>query len=110
MGDESWGSAVGDGVPVSAGADVSADQQVQQLAEEFGRGYNLSPQQSQLVQLAVAGLHRKEVAARLACSLKTIEGYWKRIYEKTGCASEAEVVSKFIREKLCAERSTANDT
>jgi DNA-binding CsgD family transcriptional regulator len=72
--------------------------EVEQLVELLVSGWGLSPRQLKLVKLSVAGLHRKETASRLACSLKTIEGYWKRIYEKTGCDSEAAVVARFIRE------------
>ena len=82
---------------------------IQQLAEDFGSEWNLSPRQRDVFKLAIAGVHRKESAALLACSLKTIEGYWKRIYEKTGCFSQAEVVAKFIREVLLADLVLAND-
>jgi hypothetical protein len=32
--------------------------------------------------------------------VKTIEGYWRRIHEKTGSNSDAQVVAKFIRRTL----------
>jgi DNA-binding NarL/FixJ family response regulator len=72
------------------------DREIERLVREFCDIWKLSPRQACLVELAVTGQHRKEAAHRLACSLKTVEGYWKRIYEKTQCQSQAEVVSKFI--------------
>jgi DNA-binding CsgD family transcriptional regulator len=74
----------------------ATDEQIRRLVECFGKDANLSPRQTELVRHAVIGQHRKESASQLACRLKTVEGYWKRIYAKTGCCSEAEVVAKFI--------------
>jgi DNA-binding CsgD family transcriptional regulator len=74
------------------------DQQLSRLVERFGKSSSLSPRQTELVRHAVKGIHRKESASQLDCRLKTIEGYWRRIYSKTGCCSEAEVVAKFILE------------
>jgi DNA-binding CsgD family transcriptional regulator len=74
----------------------ATDEQIRHLVECFARDASLSPRQTELVRHAVIGQHRKESASQLACQLKTVEGYWKRIYVKTGCCSEAEVVAKFI--------------
>jgi DNA-binding CsgD family transcriptional regulator len=79
-----------------SGALVNPDRELDRLVRDFSAEWRLSPKQTSLVGMAVAGHHRKEVAHRLACSLKTVEGYWKRIYEKTNSQSQAEVVSKFI--------------
>jgi DNA-binding NarL/FixJ family response regulator len=77
--------------------EMASDEEIQRLVGEFGVEVSLSPRQLEIVTLAVGGLARKEIAFRLGCSLKTIEGYWRRIYEKAGCRSDAEVVARFIR-------------
>jgi DNA-binding CsgD family transcriptional regulator len=79
---------------------LSADEEIEIMVEDFGRNTKLSPRQCEMVKLAVAGIERKESAFRLDCSLKTIEGYWRRIHEKTGCRSDSEVVAKFIRDSI----------
>jgi DNA-binding CsgD family transcriptional regulator len=75
-------------------------QRLARLVVEFGLRHELSARQTEMLQMAITGLHRKESAARMGCSCKTIEGYWRRIHEKTGCSSDAEVVARFIREAL----------
>ena len=82
--------------PLAAARDVK----LRSLVDHFGRVANLSPKQLEVVKLAVSGIHRKECAAQLSCSLKTIEGYWRRIFEKTQCRSDAEVVAMFIRQAV----------
>jgi DNA-binding CsgD family transcriptional regulator len=82
---------------------------IRTLVDHFGKLTRLSPRQLEVVNLAVTGVHRKQCAAQLACSLKTVEGYWQRIYEKTGCRSEAEVIATFIREAVRACQHQASD-
>ena len=64
---------------------------------DFARAHSLSPQQSALLRLSAMGVCRKEGAAQLVCSLKTVEEHWRRVYHKTGCTSEAQVVARFLR-------------
>jgi len=68
--------------------------------ERFGRCYGLSPQQLNLLHFAATGVARKESAARSGCSVKTVEEHWRRIYHKTGCASELQVVAILLRSIL----------
>jgi DNA-binding CsgD family transcriptional regulator len=75
---------------------AALEEQLRGFVERFGREKQLSPRQTELLRHAVIGTHRKESASQLACGVKTVEGYWRRIYAKTGCCSEAEVVAKFI--------------
>src|SRR4051812_17723285 len=71
-------------------------QLIRVLAQRYGDRMSLSPRQTNLIYFAITGMARKEAAAYLGCSLKTVEGYWKRIYQKCGCCSDAEVVARFI--------------
>jgi DNA-binding CsgD family transcriptional regulator len=86
--------------PAPAPAPAEPPHQIERLVARFGGRHVLSARQTEMIQMAIAGVHRKEIAARMGCSLKTIEGYWKRIHEKTACTSDAEVVARFIREAL----------
>ncbi len=64
--------------------------------EKFCAAHALSGRQAEIVRMALQGCNRKATAAEIGCSVKTVEGYWRRIYEKTGAGSEREVVSMFI--------------
>jgi DNA-binding NarL/FixJ family response regulator len=64
--------------------------------ERFARRYRLSPHQTAVVTFAAAGLCRKESADQMACSLKTVDEHWRRVYDKAGCASAPQVVAKLL--------------
>ena len=83
---------------------MSEEVVMRRLVDDFAQTSGLSPRQCEMIWLAVIGLCRKEAAVHLACSVKTVECYWKRIYEKTGCRSEAEVIAMFIRAALATFR------
>lgn len=70
---------------------------IRALAQRYGGMMSLSPRQTNLIYFAITGMSRKEAAAYLGCSVKTVEGYWRRIYQKCGCCSDAEVVARFIQ-------------
>jgi DNA-binding CsgD family transcriptional regulator len=79
---------------------TESEEMIRRLVDDFSQNSGLSPRQREILWLAIGGLHRKESAARLECSVKTVEGYWKRICEKTGCQCQAEVIAKFIHSTL----------
>lgn len=64
--------------------------------ESFSGFYRLSPQQTAVLGFAANGLCRKESASRMSCSLKTVDEHWRRVYAKTGCGSEPQVVAKLL--------------
>jgi DNA-binding NarL/FixJ family response regulator len=46
--------------------------------------------------LAAQGLSRREIAAQLVCSEKTVKNHLNRIYGKLGAANRAEAMSKWL--------------
>jgi DNA-binding NarL/FixJ family response regulator len=76
---------------------LTPDDALAGLVDRFSGLHRLSPQQATLLTFAVSGICRKQAAARLGSSLKTVEEHWRRIYAKVGCASESEVIARFLR-------------
>jgi DNA-binding CsgD family transcriptional regulator len=62
----------------------------------FAQQHGLSPQQAAVLRQSAIGLSRKEVAALMGVSPKTVEEHWRRIYGKTGCRSESRVVALLL--------------
>ncbi len=60
----------------------------------------LSPREREVVQLLAEGNSTKETAAKLNISVKTVETHRKRLMEKLGIASVAELTRYAIREKM----------
>jgi len=86
-------------VGFDAGATISNDLDRGALApfvERFGQSHGLSPQQVSLLNFAATGRARKESAALTGCSLKTVEEHWRRIFRKTGCTSDLQVVANLL--------------
>jgi DNA-binding CsgD family transcriptional regulator len=67
------------------------------LVKSFSRRHGLSDRQGQVLSLAAVGLARKEAAAVLSCSPKTVEEHWRRICHKTRCRSATEVLASLLR-------------
>lgn len=66
---------------------------------EAPRG-ELTKRQREIVCLVAQGWRTKEIAARLALSPRTVEAYRRRIAERLGGASLAEMVLYAVREGL----------
>jgi DNA-binding NarL/FixJ family response regulator len=75
---------------------LEAHDPLSRFIESFSRLYRLSPHQSAVLGFAARGLCRKESAQRMACSLKTVDEHWRRVYAKSACTSEPEVMSKLL--------------
>jgi DNA-binding CsgD family transcriptional regulator len=67
------------------------------MVRAFASGHDLSEREAAVLASAVAGLAMKETAARLRISVKTVECYWARIYEKTRDRSQREVLARMFR-------------
>jgi DNA-binding NarL/FixJ family response regulator len=61
------------------------------LEKELGRA-RLSEREEDVLKLIAAGLSNKEIAARLAISVKTVETYKARSLQKLGLHSRADIV------------------
>jgi len=55
----------------------------------------LTPRESQVVNLAIQGLATKEIASKLGISSHTVNNHLKKIYEKLGVHSKAELSFKY---------------
>lgn len=58
----------------------------------------LSPREREITQLLAEGLTARQVAERLFLSVKTVESHRRRIFEKVGVSSLAELTKFAIRE------------
>jgi hypothetical protein len=50
--------------------------------------------------LKVAGQHGKGIATSLSCTESTVSTYWKRIFRKTSCSGQAEVLAALLRHQI----------
>jgi DNA-binding NarL/FixJ family response regulator len=64
---------------------------------EFAALYKLSNQETRLLDAAVQELTNEQAAEVLGCAHSTVRSYWSRIFEKIGCHSERDVVSRLLR-------------
>ncbi|MBO0811357.1 MAG: helix-turn-helix transcriptional regulator, partial [Microlunatus sp.] len=74
---------------IAIGATVRADR----IAELLGDPDQprLAPRELELVRHVRIGLSNREIAAAMHLSVKSVEAYLTRVYEKTGCASRVEL-------------------
>jgi DNA-binding CsgD family transcriptional regulator len=57
------------------------------------RAFGLTPRETDIVVLLVAGEGPAEIAARLGISLGNVRGHLNRIFGKTGTGSQAQLVA-----------------
>ena len=55
-----------------------------------------------MLELCASGVHRKEIAWRLGCTISTVDTYWRRIVQKTGFATSSEVLAAILYLALSA--------
>lgn len=67
-------------------------------AEASGADARLTPREREVTQLLAEGLSARQIAARLFLSVKTVESHRRRILEKIGAQSIAELTKFAIRE------------
>jgi DNA-binding CsgD family transcriptional regulator len=63
----------------------------------------LSPRESEIVELAIQGLTNEGIAAKLELSVGTVNTYWLRIRMKVGGVGRTDTVARVIKER--AERA-----
>lgn len=84
-------------------AGVVIDDYVGRVAEveETPKG-NLTNRETEVLQLLAEGLSSREIASRIGVSSKTVDVYRKRIMDKLGIRSVAELTKYAIREGITA--------
>jgi DNA-binding CsgD family transcriptional regulator len=80
------------------------DSSVGAFVHRFAVHHGLSARETTVLALAAAGLHRKESASRLGCSLGTVDTYWRRIFRKTGRTSQSELFVALLAFAIAGER------
>jgi DNA-binding CsgD family transcriptional regulator len=66
----------------------------------------LSRRECEVLVAAAQGKCTKEIALSLGISGKTVDYFWKRIFQKAGCASREEVMARLLR-LACSGSSSA---
>jgi DNA-binding NarL/FixJ family response regulator len=71
-------------------------------AEDASPHERLSPRESQILRMMVSGEALTVIASRLLINVKTVSTYRRRILEKLGASSNAELVQYAMRHRLVA--------
>jgi DNA-binding NarL/FixJ family response regulator len=79
------------------------------ITERFAVDHELSERETAVLASAVGGCSMKQTAVHLRISVKTVECYWARIYEKTSGRSQLEVLAKMLR-RLATASGTGTGT
>lgn len=80
--------------------DVVVSDYVEQLGKVTPSADVLSPREREVLQLIAEGMSSKEVAARLHLSVNTVDTHRRRISDKLGLSSVAELTKYAVREGL----------
>jgi DNA-binding CsgD family transcriptional regulator len=57
--------------------------------------FTLTDAEQRVAELVADGLSNRQIAERLAYSIKTIEAYLSRVYAKTGCRNRVDLAKRF---------------
>lgn len=78
------------------GSQSKNTEKLRALVARFRDKYRLSQREATLLELGARGLSSKEAADRLACSIKTVDEHWRRIYVKWKLASRPRIVAAIL--------------
>jgi FixJ family two-component response regulator len=62
----------------------------------YAHSQALSPKEGDALREAIAGGTSNDQARRLACEVTTLNTHWRRIFQKTGIRSKAEVIAAVL--------------
>src|SRR5262245_17099461 len=82
---------------------LKAPAAVAQLVTRVSARFGLSPRETAVVQLLAKGFPPRQIASSLGCAHKTIGTYLKRIYNKTGCQTQALVLAELLHQAVVWE-------
>jgi DNA-binding NarL/FixJ family response regulator len=91
---------------VFAGGSPMTPRIARRVLERFSRlapkpaDYGLSERETEILQLMVTGLIKKEIADRLGLSIHTVDTYLRRVYEKLEVNTRTGAVAKALQEGL----------
>jgi DNA-binding NarL/FixJ family response regulator len=64
---------------------------------EFAAHHDLSTKETEVLRIALAGGGHREACEELGCKPTSISTYWKRIFDKTRCRSQREVLGALLQ-------------
>ncbi len=68
--------------------------------DAIGARFSLASREREVLLLTASGMHTKAVASALGCSTKTVEEYWKRIFQKVSQHSRQLIIAMVVAEAL----------
>lgn len=80
------------------------------IVERFATHYRLSPQESRLLREALREATNDEAADVLGCSPSTVRTYWSRIFQKTSCNNERDVIVRLFQQVHARAGQCCHDT
>ncbi len=83
------------GVPMTSSIARHVADYFRRRAKSRGEMVRLSPRETELLTLLAGGYSNKEIAAKLALTLETIQSYLKSVYRKMHVHSRAEAAAKY---------------
>jgi DNA-binding CsgD family transcriptional regulator len=69
---------------------------LKQLLEQLRGRYGLSRRETEVVGAGTFGYCTKETAVVMACSAKTVDELWRRVYKKIRCDSRLAVMARLL--------------
>ena len=70
--------------------------------DALGARFSFSTREKDVLRLTASGMHTKAVAAELGCASKTVEEYWKRMFQKAAQNSRQLIIAMVLAEALAA--------
>ncbi len=98
------------GRPVRTQLDRAAQRRNVPLPRRRPSREGLSEQDVRLIGLVADGATNRQIAARLACSEKTVEQRLTRLFQRTGCRSRVELAAAWLDGSLARLAPAAEDT
>ena len=76
--------------------------------EALGARFSLSTREKDVLRMTASGMHTKGVASALGCASKTVEEYWKRMFQKVARNSRQEIIAMLLADALAARPSSGS--
>jgi len=62
-------------------------------------GPTFTPRERQMVELVSQGLTNRQMAGRLALSVRTVDGHLERVRSKLGCSNRVQIAAWFAQNR-----------
>jgi DNA-binding CsgD family transcriptional regulator len=68
--------------------------------DAVGDRFSFTRRERDVLRLTASGMHTKAVASALGCASRTVEEYWKRMFQKAGQNSRQLLTAMVVAEAL----------